>query len=179
MKPLKNLLFGKAILSSFFRVTLILTLITLPFYYHYRIVYVDGISMTPTYDDGQWTVMQRGRSFDDDWIPSRFDVVVVWSDEHEVKLCKRVIGLPGESVEVIQGQIYINGDRILDSFSKGNMVRHHLIDPTTDETWWKEYENISSRVIAPGHVWIIGDYREDSAFGHFPIKEIRGKIVLY
>ena len=33
--------------------------------------------------------------------------------------------------------------------------------------------------IAPNHVWVIGDYREDSAFGHFLIKEIRGKIVLY
>ncbi len=179
MKSLKNLIFGKTILSSLFRVALILTLVTVPFYYHYQVVYVDGISMTPTYDDGQWTLMQRGRSLDDDWIPDRFDVVVVWDDVHEVKLCKRVIGLPGETVEVIEGEIYINGKKIIDSFSKGNMVHSHFVDPTTNKTWFKEYDNISSQVIAPNHVWVIGDYREDSAFGHFPIKEIRGKIVLY
>ena len=164
MKPLKNLLFGKTILSSLFRGTLILTLAAVPFYYHYQVVYVDGDSMTPTYDDGQWTLMQRSRSFDDDWIPDRFDVVVVWSDKHKDSLCKRVIGLPGETIEIIQGQIYINGDKILDSFSKDNMVEHDLI---------------TLQVIAPDHVWVIGDYRQDSAFGHFPIKEIRGKIVLY
>jgi len=28
-------------------------------------------------------------------------------------------------------------------------------------------------------VWVVGDYREDSIYGHFPIKDIHGKIVLY
>ena len=54
-----------------------------------------------------------------------------------------------------------------------------FVDPTTKQVWDKEYENISPKVIAPDHVWIIGDYREDSVFGHFPINEIRGKLVLY
>ena len=179
MKTLKNLLIGKNWLGSLFRVSLVLTLFTIPFSYHYKLMYIDGISMTPTYNDKQWTLMQRTRSFDQPWSPNRFDVIVVWSEKLKVRLCKRVIGLPGEKVEIVQGRIFINGEQILDSFGKGNMVHRNFIDPNTNKSWLKEYENISLKVIAPDHVWVIGDYREDSIFGHFPIKDIHGKVVLY
>jgi len=164
MKALRDLLTRKTWKYRLSRISLVLTICVIPFWYHYRVVYVDGISMTPTYDDGQWTLMQRTRSFDDDWIPDRFDVIAVWDNKDQVLLCKRVIGLPGETVEIIDERIFINGIESTDSFSKGNMVHQHCI---------------ASEVIAPGHVWVIGDYREDSVFGHFPIKEIRGKVVLY
>jgi signal peptidase I len=142
-------------------------------------MYVDGISMTPTYNHKQWTLMQRVRSFDQPWSPDRFDVVVVWSQKYKLRLCKRVIGLPGETVQIIQGRIFIDGEQLLDSFGKGNMVHNNFIDPNTNISWLKEYENIPPKVIASDHVWVIGDYREDSYFGHFSIKDIRGKIVLY
>ena len=54
-----------------------------------------------------------------------------------------------------------------------------FIDPNTNESWFKEYENIPAVTIEPNEVWVIGDNREDSLFGHFPIKEINGKIILY
>jgi signal peptidase I len=123
--------------------------------------------MTPTYKDGQWTLMQRTRSLGEDWTPDRFDVIAVWSDKDEELLCKRVIGLPGETVELIEGRIFIDGTKLSDSFSKGNIVYLNFIDIETDT------------VIATDHVWVVGDHREESIFGHFPIKEIRGKIVLY
>ena len=179
MRAFKGLFTGKAWRYRLFRIVLVLTICTIPFWYHYKVVYVDGISMTPTYEDGQWTLMQRTRSFDNDWTPDRFDVITVWDDNDQVLLCKRVIGLPGETVQIIQGRIFINGDRLPDSFGKGNMVYQDYIDIETDKSRLKEYENISPRIIASGHVWVIGDYREDSLYGHFPIKDIHGKVVLY
>jgi signal peptidase I len=179
MKALKTLFCGKTWRGSLVRILSLLTICTVPFWYHYRILYVDGISMTPTYDDGQWTLMQRIRSFDQGWVPDRFDAIVVWDKNRKVKLCKRVIGLPGEKIEVIEGRIFIDDKLLSDSFGKGYMVVEHLIDPDTKETWWKKYENTPSTIIAPNHVWVVGDNREDSVFGHFPIKEICGKIVLY
>ena len=179
MKALKGLFLGKTWKGSLVRILLILTLATVPFWYHYRTVWVDGISMEPTYDDGQWTLMQRSRSFGQDWTPDRFDVIIVWSDKHKIKLCKRVIGLPGETVKVVEGRIFVDGSELSDSFGKGNMVYRNFIDPNTDKSWFKEYENIPPVVIAPNTVWVIGDNREDSLFGHFPIKDIHGKVVLY
>jgi signal peptidase I len=135
--------------------------------------------MSPTYDDGQYTLMQRTRSLPDNWVPDRFDVVVVWDQSRKLNLCKRVIGLPGETVEVVQGRIFIDGAELNDSFGEGYMTFRKLVYPSTDEVWWKDYENIPAAIIASDHVWVVGDNREDSIFGHFPIKEICGKIVLY
>ena len=179
MTTLKTVFCGKTWRGSLIRILLLLTLCTIPFWYHYRVVHVSGISMVPTYDDGQWTLMQRTRSLNNEWAPERFDVIVVWSENLKTKLCKRVIGLPGETVEVIEGRIFIDGRQLSDSFGKGYMVYQNFIDPETEESWFKKYDNIKSEVIKEGEVWIIGDNREDSFFGHFPINKIRGKIILY
>ncbi|MDO4938915.1 MAG: signal peptidase I [Lachnospiraceae bacterium] len=43
--------------------------------------------------------------------PQRGDVVIFhWPDDEKVYFVKRVIGLPGETVDIIQGQVYINGE---------------------------------------------------------------------
>tara|TARA_R110002051_G_scaffold307461_1_gene378519 strand:+ start:382 stop:789 length:408 start_codon:yes stop_codon:yes gene_type:complete len=135
--------------------------------------------MEPTYDDGQWSLEQRSRSLGDDWIPDRFDVITVWSDKDDCKLCKRVIGLPGETIEVKEGIIFIDGMKMNDTFGKGKMIALERIDPSTGDVWWIAHDVVKPMVIKPGHVWVIGDNREDSIFGHFPIKKIRGKVVLY
>ena len=90
----KNLLFGRTWLGSVGRVVALLVFCLVPFGYHYQTIWVDGISMKPTYNDDQWTLMQRKRSLGKHWLPDRFDVIIVRSDTHDVNLCKRVIGLP-------------------------------------------------------------------------------------
>jgi len=179
MEILKRLFSGRAVLNTVFRITLVLTLICIPFWYHYEPVWIDGISMEPTYDDGQWTLMQRTRSLGEDWVPNRFDVIAVWSDKHEVLLCKRIIGLPGETVEVKEGRIYLDGRELSDSFGRGKMIYMVIEDPNSGEVWWRSYDNIPPVVINQDEVWVVGDNREESVFGHFPINKIRGKIVLY
>ena len=87
--------------------------------------------------------------------------------------------IDGEEVKVFEGRIYVDGRELSDSFGNGKMIYMQLQDPDTDEIWWKEYENIPATIIKPGQVWVIGDNRQDSLFGHFSISEIHGKIVLY
>lgn len=179
MKAIKELLVGKTALGSIFRVVILLILCAIPFWYNYQAVWISGSSMSPTYNDGQWTLMQRTRALGKNWRPERFDVVTVWSPHYNDLLCKRVIGLPGEVVEVREGYIYIDGERLIDSFGKGRMIREYLIDPDTEEPWWTELENVSPEKVEPGYVWVVGDDRAESVYGHFPINQIRGKIVLY
>jgi len=178
MKTLKALFVDRTWLGSLFRISLLITLLTIPVWYSHQVVYIDGTSMTPTYTDGQWTLMRRSRSLDDSWTPKRFDVIVVWSDKLKMKLIKRVIGLSGETLEIRNGKIYIDNVRLYDPYGKGDIVYRDFIDIETDKSWLKEYQNISPVIIADDCVWVIGDSREDSFFGHFPISNIRGKIVL-
>jgi len=179
MAQIKRLLFGSTRIGRFLRILTLLTIFAYPFGYHYRPVYIDGISMEPTYDDGQWSLVQRRRSLGGSWIPDRFDAVTVWSDKHNCTLCKRVLGLPGETIEVKEGTIFINGKEMKDTFGIGKMIRQKLEDPVTGKIWLEIYDNIEPQVIPANHVWIVGDNRADSVFGDFPINKIQGKIILY
>ena len=179
MAKIKRLLFGSTWVGRILRIMTLLTILIYPVGYYYRPLYIDGISMEPTYDDGQWTLEQRKRSLGNNWAPERFDVVTVWSDKHKCVLCKRVIGLPGETIEVKEGVIYLDGYKMMDTFGEGKMTFQKFVEPTTGDVWWEVYDNIEPMTIPAGHVWVVGDNRGDSIFGHFPINEIRGKLVLY
>jgi len=76
---------------------------------------VQGHSMDPTLGDGQRLVISRINYLFGE--PKRGDIVVFNSprplQDNEPALIKRVIGLPGEVVEIIDNQIYVNG-RLLD-----------------------------------------------------------------
>tara|TARA_R100000808_G_C2155151_1_gene166904 strand:- start:636 stop:1199 length:564 start_codon:yes stop_codon:yes gene_type:complete len=187
MDTVKRLLFGRTWKGSLGRVVALLIIGLVPFGYHYQPIYIDGISMEKTYSDKQWTLMQRKRSLGKGWSPDRFDVVVIWNEECRENLCKRVIGLPGETIGLADGKIYINGKELQDTFGNGGDVLYfkrvydHINHPTVGGNPWsfKPIDPVTFRTIGPNEVWVIGDNRSDSIFGHFPINEIRGKIVLY
>ena len=50
--------------------------------------------------------------------PERFDIVVfpVVRDGKEEYYIKRVIGLPGETVQIIDGYVYINGEKLGENY---------------------------------------------------------------
>ncbi|GAB4346402.1 MAG: signal peptidase I [Phototrophicales bacterium] len=71
---------------------------------------VHGSSMEPNFEEGQRLVISRINYMIGD--PQRGDIVVFnspASDPGEPSLIKRVIGLPGETVEIRDTQVYIDG----------------------------------------------------------------------
>ena len=72
---------------------------------------VNGSSMNDTLQDGDNVfVWELGYRFHD---PERFDVIIFeLKDQPGVHYIKRVIGLPGETVQVIDGYVYINGEKL-------------------------------------------------------------------
>ena len=78
---------------------------------------VEGESMEPTLTDGDSVIIQRLSYYLTD--PKRYDVVVFpvnYDDASEEKTyyIKRVIGLPGETVQIIDGSVYINNEKLSD-----------------------------------------------------------------
>ncbi|HEY9576982.1 MAG TPA: signal peptidase I, partial [Pseudobacillus sp.] len=65
-------------------------------------IVVDGESMMPTLNDGDWMIVNKLGE------PERFDIVVFHAPEHKDYI-KRVIGLPGDKVEYKDDKLYING----------------------------------------------------------------------
>lgn len=73
---------------------------------------VDGRSMEPTLEDGQNLILDKvSYRFRD---PERFDIIVFPfnKDGKEEHFIKRIIGLPGETVQIIDGYVYINDEKL-------------------------------------------------------------------
>jgi len=173
-----------------FKNPLIFTMVVLVFlnvvFFKYRTVYVGGESMQPTYKDGEWLVIEKINSLGEDWVPDRFDVVLIQTKSGE-PLTKRIIGLPGDSLEIKEGIIFLNKKALQDPFGQGK-IGLRLVDENNNYLkYWnglKEgepaYELTSqAKIIIPeGNVWVIGDNREMSWYGTLPIKNIKGLIIL-
>ena len=88
----------------------------------------------------------------------RFDIVVIKTDKN--KLIKRVIGLPGETIEYKDNKLYINDKEVKDNFGSTK---------TSD---------ISKREIPDNMYFVLGDNRIDSLdseeLGPFLEKDIIG-----
>jgi signal peptidase I len=78
-------------------------------------------------------------------------------------LIKRVIALPGETVEIRDGHVYINGQQLQEPF-------------TEEATRPGRYSEVT---VPPLHVFVLGDNRDRSndsrSFGPVPIENIVGR----
>ena len=132
-------------------------------------VKVEGTSMLPYLHDGERIFVNKLVYYDDyRWAPKiyRGDIVVFWfPDDPSKSYIKRVIGLPGDTVEVHEGSVRVNG---LD----------------LDEAYLSPQLNMSHASRAPisvkqGYYFVMGDNRDNSSdsryWGLVPKKYIYGK----
>ncbi len=130
-------------------------------------------------------------------MPKRGDVVVFKTPtDNRTDYIKRVIGLPGDTIRIIDGQIQINGNLVLKKITKP------FIDNTNYENKRKrqylEYffdkeilvldlhdlglnssDNTELITVKEGYIFVMGDNRDNSAdsrvIGQIPIKNLVGK----
>ena len=101
----------------------------------------------------------------------RGDVVVFKQpDEPEVDFIKRIIGLPGDNIELREGYLYVNGERVEEPYVEDNYRR---LDPK---------RNLGPVQVRPGHYFVLGDHRNQSAdsrfWGQVPRGLIKGRALL-
>jgi len=169
--------------NKVFRVTVVLTILLLPFTLDYRFVFVDGDSMHPTYTDWELVVEERVSSLGEYWRPKRGDVIVVVDDVGD-KLIKRVIGLPGEKVTINkEGTILVNEKEYEDSYTHIKigvlLVNADGIPFRNWKTGELVYEYIPKNYnrLKENEYWVIGDNRSMTWHGIIKMKEIEGKVL--
>jgi len=87
----------------------------------------------------------------------RGDIVALWSPENpEIRLVKRVIGLPGETLELRHRKLYIDGRKLDEPY-----VVH------TDPREINRRDNFGPVVIPPDHFFLMGDNRDNSNDSRF------------
>lgn len=89
--------------------TVLFTFVLLP-------VRVDGPSMSPTYREHSINIINRLAYRNSD--PKRGDVVAVRYTGTSMMLMKRVVALPGETIEFVNGRVLINGQFLNEPYLK-------------------------------------------------------------
>jgi signal peptidase I len=122
--------------------------------------YVHGQSMEPNLHSDQRLIVEKvGYRLHS---PRRGDIVVIRLEEYEIPLIKRVVGLPGETVEIRDNQVYINGELLDESYLPGTVQ-------------W----NYGPAQVPALHVFVMGDNRNVSndsrSFGAVHVNQIVGR----
>jgi signal peptidase I len=131
----------------------------------YQPVKVEGTSMNPLLSDQERIFINK---FIYRFEPiERGDVVVFWYPLDRTKsFIKRVVGLPGETVEIRSGNVYVNGKELPDQYVPSGYL---------------DGSNYPTRRIPQGEYFVMGDHRDSSndsrVFGSVPRSYIYGKAV--
>ena len=135
--------------------------IVLVFFVIFTSAVVSGNSMYPTLHNSDYLLVTHG-----DKNLSRGDIIVTNVDEsgQRVELVKRVIGLPGDIVEIRQDVAYVNGRR----------------EPERGQVVLPQFAASSAPVTVPqGSIYVMGDNRansEDSRYlGPVPLSGLKGR----
>jgi signal peptidase I len=126
---------------------------------------VQGTSMLPLLEDGERIIVNK---FIYRFHPiERGDVVVFWYPrDPAVSFIKRVVGLPGDTVEIRTGQLYVNGQ----------IVREDYLAPR-----FRDDDSMAPTKVEKGYYFVLGDHRNSSndsrSWGEVPEKYIYGRAV--
>ena len=107
---------------------------------------IDGSSMEPSLHDGEYVIVNRVTYRLQP--PQRGDVIVFQRDGSR-EFIKRVIGLPGETVQVQGGQVLVNGVALNESY---------IAQPNA--------YTMEPRQIGPNEYFVLGDNRNNSSDSH-------------
>jgi signal peptidase I len=121
---------------------------------------IEGQSMEPNLHDGEYVLIDKISYLLHP--PERGDVIVFLPPNEVRDYIKRVIGLPGDTVEIRGGQVYVNGIALDEPYLK-----------------YSANNDMPARVIEAGRYFVMGDNRNNSSdsrsFGAITPQSIVGR----
>lgn len=107
---------------------------------------------------------------------SQGDIIVFKNPERDSEkdvLCKRVVARGGQTVDMRDGSVYIDGRKIAEGYAKGDSYPLYIGKPKRISYPYK---------VPEGEIWVMGDNRENSAdsryFGAIPEDSVIGICVM-
>ncbi|QST02951.1 signal peptidase I (plasmid) [Pontibacillus sp. ALD_SL1] len=121
---------------------------------------VSGQSMEPSYQNRDFVAAVKWGIHD-----LEYKDVVILPIEDGTEIIKRVVGLEGDIIEIKDGSLFRNDERVEEPYIKEDMITDY------------------GRITVPkDHVFVLGDNRNYSSdsrnFGPFPLSDVKGKVRL-
>ena len=128
------------------------------FNYGYKVFLIRGDSMNPSMNNLEMVVIDK-LSYDME-APKYGDIIVFYDYVYDEYVIKRVVGLPGDLIEIKDGEIYRNNILYIDEFTYMKVAD----------------DNTQPLAVWEGECWVIGDNRDDTWYGIVYKEEIVGKL---
>lgn len=129
-------------------------------------VRVDGSSMLNTLHDNEYMIVTKYQYLFAD--PERYDIVIChYPGRGNTNFVKRVVGIPGDTVAVQGGVLYVNGEAVEEPYISAPML-----------------SSMPETVVEEGHYFVMGDNRNNSndsrssGVGQLTRSQIRGQVRL-
>jgi signal peptidase I len=138
-------------------------------FFFFTPIVVDGESMNPTLQDKDRMVVTKIGE------PKRFDIVVFHAPDGRDYI-KRVIGLPGDSIEYKNDVLFVNGKAYNEPYLE--KYKKRLNDGTLTYSFTLKETAVGSETVPKDSLFVMGDNRQNSKdsrdIGAIPMEKVIG-----
>lgn len=136
----------------------------------YRSYHLSSPSMQPALRPGDHVMVRLG-ALEGGELERGEIVVYAYPPDPSRDFMHRVVGLPGETLSIVDGRIFVDGEALEEPYVASSEANEGFVDPRLD--------NLPSTVVPERHCFVIGDDRHQShdsrSWGPLPIANLRGR----